>query len=246
LLAQLRNMLENLKAGRMAQMPGQRAGERMLNELGEMMRQQQELLDRTFRESQRGDRPGQMSRPGRPGQIGPPGSMPRRGQPGEDMFGPNGLGASQEVLRRRLGDLMRRLAEGLGDIPRPLGQAERSMRSARESLELGQPGAAVGPQSDAMDQMRQGAEAMMQELMQRFGQSGREGETPFGRAGGEDEDPLGRPRGAQWDYGESVKVPDQMDLQRSRAILEELYRRSGDQGRPSLELDYIDRLLKRF
>ena len=94
--------------------------------------------------------------------------------------------------------------------------------------------------------LTQGAEAMMQELMQRFGQSGREGETPFGRAGGEDEDPLGRPRGAQWDYGESVKVPDQMDLQRSRAILEELYRRSGDQGRPSLELDYIDRLLKRF
>ena len=248
LLAQLQNMLENLKAGRMAQMPGRRAGERMLNRLSELMRQQQELLDKTFREAQRGqgNQPGQMSRPGRPGQFGPPGALPRQGQFGDQLFGPNGLGARQEALRRQLGELMRRLGEGFGDIPRPLGRAERSMRSAREALEFGEPGAAVGPQSDAMDQMRQGAEAMMQEMIQRFGQAGRDGEAPFGRTSGDDEDPLGRPLGAQWDYGESVKIPDKMDLQRAREILEELYRRSGERARPRLELDYIDRLLKRF
>ena len=249
MLAQLQNMLENLKAGRMAQNPGQQQGEQMLNELGDLMRQQQDLLDRTFRESQngRGMRPGQqMPQQGQPGQRGQRGNMPQQGQEGQDMFGPNGMTAQQESLRRQLGDLMRRLGEGMGQIPRPLGRAERSMREARESLEMGEPGGAVGPQSDAMDQMRQGAEAMMQEMMQRFGQSGQEGEAPFGRAGGEDEDPLGRPLGAQWDYGDSVDVPDQMDLQRAREILEELYRRSGQRSRSQDELDYIDRLLKRF
>jgi hypothetical protein len=41
-------------------------------------------------------------------------------------------------------------------------------------------------------------------------------------------------------------VPGQMQMQRSREILEELRRRAGEPSRPKPELDYIDRLLKRF
>jgi hypothetical protein len=37
-----------------------------------------------------------------------------------------------------------------------------------------------------------------------------------------------------------------MELRRSREILDELRRRSGDRQRPALELDYIDRLLHQF
>ena len=248
LLAQLQNMLENLKAGRMAQGSEQQQGEQFLNDLSELMQRQQELLDRTFRENQRGQssRPGQTPQGSQPGRRGQRGNLPQQGAPGEDFFGPDGLTTQQEALRRQLGDLMRRLGEGFGEIPRPLGRAERSMRDARESLQMGEPGGAVGPQSDAMDQMRQGAEAMMQEMMQRFGQARRDGEAPFGRAGGNNQDPLGRPLGAQWDYGDSVELPDESDLQRAREILEELYRRSGQRERPTDELDYIDRLLKRF
>ena len=43
-----------------------------------------------------------------------------------------------------------------------------------------------------------------------------------------------------------VKVPDEVDVQRAREILEELRRRLGDQTRPTMELDYIERLLRRF
>jgi hypothetical protein len=35
-------------------------------------------------------------------------------------------------------------------------------------------------------------------------------------------------------------------LQRARDILEELFRRAGERTRPLFELDYIDRLLRRF
>jgi RNA polymerase-interacting CarD/CdnL/TRCF family regulator len=45
---------------------------------------------------------------------------------------------------------------------------------------------------------------------------------------------------------ESVKIPDEADVQRAREILRELYRRSGDRSRPPIERDYIDRLLRRF
>jgi Domain of unknown function (DUF4175) len=35
-------------------------------------------------------------------------------------------------------------------------------------------------------------------------------------------------------------------LQKSRQILDELRRRAGERSRPAIELDYIDRLLRRF
>ena len=48
------------------------------------------------------------------------------------------------------------------------------------------------------------------------------------------------------DPGVGVKVPDQIDVQRAREILEELRRRLGEPTRPMLELEYLERLLKRF
>ena len=41
----------------------------------------------------------------------------------------------------------------------------------------------------------------------------------------------------------SVKIPAASDLQRSREILNELYKRAGDRDRPTVEREYIDRLL---
>ena len=45
--------------------------------------------------------------------------------------------------------------------------------------------------------------------------------------------------------GTSVKVPDEIDVQRAREILEELRRRVGEQSRPQGEIDYLERLLRR-
>ena len=62
-----------------------------------------------------------------------------------------------------------------------------------------------------------------------------------------DRDPLGRERSGNGTYDQGdVKIPDQSDVQKSREILDELRRRSGERSRPELERDYIDRLLKRF
>jgi len=248
MLAQLRNMLENLKTARMSPNAEQRRGRELLDELSKMMREQQKLMDETFRQSQKGRRQGQAGRsPFRePGQGDGRRASPRR-SPNNMPFDSGRMSQDQEALRRQLGDLMRRLGEDFGNIPSPLGRAERSMRDAREWLEQGQMGPAVGPQGNAMDQMRQGARKMMEELVQRLGDPGMQGDAEFGALGNnDDQDPLGRPVGAQWDYGESVKVPEDLDLQESRQILEELRRRSGQRSRPKPELDYLDRLMKRF
>jgi len=63
-------------------------------------------------------------------------------------------------------------------------------------------------------------------------------------------DPLGRPLredGTGQSPNESgVRVPDEMEQARSRAIQEELRRREAEKTRPQPELDYIDRLLRQF
>ena len=43
-----------------------------------------------------------------------------------------------------------------------------------------------------------------------------------------------------------MRVPDEIDAQRARRIIEELRKRFGDMGRPQEELDYIERLLKDY
>jgi hypothetical protein len=80
--------------------------------------------------------------------------------------------------------------------------------------------------------------SQMMRQMRQFGE-GPAGDAPL--------DPLGRPQRSEGpDFGNSVKVPDEIDTQRAREILEELRRRFGEPTRPLLELDYIDRLLRRF
>jgi hypothetical protein len=62
-----------------------------------------------------------------------------------------------------------------------------------------------------------------------------------------DRDPLGRERPGNGSYDDGdVKIPEQADVQKSREILDELRRRAGERFRPTIERDYIDRLLKRF
>lgn len=69
------------------------------------------------------------------------------------------------------------------------------------------------------------------------------------RRDGDRLDPLGRPlrEGAGGrNEGGDVKVPDQMEQARTRAIQEELRRREAERSRPQPELDYIERLLRQY
>jgi len=60
-------------------------------------------------------------------------------------------------------------------------------------------------------------------------------------------DPLGRPlRSSGPDFGVSTKVPEQIDIQRARQIMKLLRDRLGERNRPKIELDYLERLLRRF
>jgi len=165
-------------------------------------------------------------------------------QPGGQM---GRMAAEQEALRRALGELMAAIGEAGAQIPRSLGEAELAMRAARDALQQGQAGQALDPEAQALDQLRQGGQAMMQEMQRMYGQG--QGQMPgqqFGQAPN-NRDPLGRSmynQGGADLWGE--RVPTELDLGKARAILEELYRRAGERHRPTEELDYLNRLLRRF
>jgi uncharacterized protein (TIGR02302 family) len=246
MLEQLQRMLENLQAGMPQMQPN--PGEQALSDLQRMIELQQNLLDRSYQMQQ-----GQEGQQGQQGQQGEMGQQGQMGEQGQGMQGQQGTGqaaAEQEALRRALGELMRRMGEAGMDIPRSLGQAEMQMRGARDALGEGQPGAAVPPQANAVDLMQQGGQAMLDQMRQQMANQpgGGEGFGPPSMAGQRDgRDPLGRAQRNEggWD-SDGTEVPEQRDLGRARDVLEELYRRSRDLGRPQQELDYIDRLLERF
>jgi uncharacterized protein (TIGR02302 family) len=231
LLSQLQDMLENLRAAQAMPQNGDEQAQQTMNGLRDLVRRQQQLLDRSFRAQQQAP-------------TGPQGQM---GQPGQS---PDALGDAanqQDALRHALGDVMRRLGDQLGDIPNSLGRAERAMRNATQALQRNLPGEAIGPQTEALDQLQQAARQFAQRMQQQM----RPGNSPTGSA--EDQptelrrDPLGRPlaNNGSYDQGD-VKIPDHNTLERARAILDELRRRASDPDRPEIERDYIDRLLKQF
>jgi hypothetical protein len=59
-------------------------------------------------------------------------------------------------------------------------------------------------------------------------------------------DPLGRAVGAIDTDGRDVAVPENIQRERVRDILDELRKRAQDPNRPDAERQYLERLLERF
>jgi len=254
LLEQLQQMLENLQMAR----PGQSGDgdmEQALNELSDMIRKQQQLRDKTFKQ-------GQDSRRDR-----------MRGKQGDQSMGD--LQQDQQGLRDRLKKLQEELAKrGMGPSQRGdkgqrgeqgqqgqqggdqgdgedgLEQADGAMGDASGRLGEGNADGAVDSQGRALEALRKGAQNLADAMQQ--GDGDQPGDGPGNtkgrqQAGANGTDPLGRPmRHNEFTDDYSVKIPGEIDVQRVRRILEELRRRLADPARPQIELEYIERLLKDY
>ncbi|MFI0845169.1 TIGR02302 family protein [Mesorhizobium sp. IMUNJ 23232] len=254
LLSQLQDMMNNLQARRQ-QRPGEGGQEsemrQQMNKLGEIMRRQQEMMNETFRmdQMQRGEQQRGQNRQQQRGNQGQQGQQ-GEGQQGQGMT-PEEFAEALKQLQQgqgQLGDdleaLMKGL-EGMGIQPgEGFGEAGEAMDQAEGALGDGDGGRATGEQGRALEALRKGAQDMMQQMQQAM-----EGDQGGGEEGGRrqtsDRDPLGRPRATNGpDDGSSVKVPDEIDMQRARQILEAIRKRLGNALSPELERSYLERLLK--
>ena len=226
LLSQLQQLLENLQNQPFANQPrGPSQAQEMMRELQEIARRQQDLYDQTFQ---------------------------RRQQNTENPQQSAADAEAQNALRRRLGELMRLLGERTGRIPQNLGNAERAMRDAESSLGQGQSEDAMQSQAQALEELRQAGQNMAAQLFQPGPGQGQAPGQGFMQIPGQDNrDPLGRrlrPRNNSDGSasGGRVDIPDPGGAERALRIQQELRNRLRDSGRTVDELQYLERLLRRF
>ncbi|MFW6027283.1 MAG: DUF4175 family protein, partial [bacterium] len=148
----------------------------------------------------------------------------------------------QNAVREKLQGLMDKLRNKNVPPPDTLDDAARAMNRARERLAEDDYDGALPPEREAIDKLREGTQSLARQLTENLSKR-----QAFGVGRGQGRDPLGRRPGSNGFATEgSVKVPDESALQQARRILEEDRRRAAERGRPEEELDYLDRLLKRF
>ena len=256
MLSELRDLLENAQPGNQASNSQSQEMMQMLDGLSELITKQQQLLDETYRAQQQSEygsqgdegdsadqgQEGADSQDGKQGQQGQGQGQKGRGKNGHSPF--PGLGQQQGALQKQLKELMDRLKGFGAKPPEQFDGAGQAMGKAGEALGQENGSRATEEQTLALDKMRQGAKSLVEQMMSGMGQPGNQGRS---QAGAGDRDPLGRPLPSQGlDNGDSVKVPEEADVQRARQILDELRRRLGERARPPGELDYIERLIERF
>ncbi|PZR82168.1 MAG: TIGR02302 family protein [Hyphomicrobiales bacterium] len=276
MLEQLQNILENLRIARPRKAdPRAREMSRALGELGQMGEDQQDLRDETYRSGQserhrQREERGQLGLPGQPtlgdifGQDGDAieGGLDRQGN-GQDAGGKSGkspragqtndadLVRRQKALRDRLENLQKRLDED-GAGANGLDGAQNAMRDAENALGQGPSGSdgAVDAQGRAVEALREGAQKLAESMRGEAGGSGEEagegqdGQGSPGQFGdAEGTDPLGRSAERLRGFDPSARFPG---AERARRVLEELRRRLGEPARPREEMDYLERLLRRY
>jgi uncharacterized protein (TIGR02302 family) len=267
MLSKLQRTLENMRAG--GARPGGNRGQaaKAMDDMQRLTKAQGDLLNRVFNlanqipgpgqermtdstGSQTGAQPGGKAGPGsQPGSQ--PGSRPGSQPNPQKATRGNSLSASaaiQDALRRKLGDIMQRIAEMTGEVPRPFGKAEQDMRKSTTALRGNLPRRAVDAQSRVLESLQQAMQATMQQLQQQANQNPGQGQGRAPGARAQERDPFGRSMGdeAQGANTGYVAIPDKNKLQNSRQIRDELRRRSNEHTRPRSERDYIKRLLKEF
>lgn len=152
------------------------------------------------------------------------------------------LAQRQAEIRQGLAEAQRMSEQAGGASNEELNAASDAMRRAEDALRRGDFEGAENAQSAALENLREGADALAAEMRARSEQRrGQQGEQ--GQAG--NRDPLGRSTGGP-DSGDGTNVPGQSDPARARQIFDEIRRRAQDPNRPEAEREYLRRLLDRF
>ncbi len=216
-------------------------------------------------QQQPGQQPGQQGQQGQ-NQGQQQGQGMGQGDNTEGQMGEGGQGGDQEgqtpgqsladrqqalrdELNRQRGNLPNLGGEAAEETRRSLDRAGEAMDRAEDALREGDLPGAIDQQAEAMNALREG----LRNLGEALAENRQEQEPGQGQQAGEGQagvepmrrDPLGRQLGENGQFStDQNMMPDVQE--RAQELLDELRRRSSDQERPEVELDYLRRLLERF
>jgi uncharacterized protein (TIGR02302 family) len=255
-LSEMEDMLDRMRPATaddvkraLQQMKGEQQANGQMQALGDMVKRQADLLNRSEKRSSAEQL--QESFNG-----ASPGADPAAGREADRKV--------QRALSRASGALSDQFGALTGKAPEALGKAAAAMDKAGHALASGDDRAAASAQREALRDLQSGGQQMASTLRSGGKGQGMAGLAPGFSAGdggsegsdsaeeGADEkqdgkDPLGRALSNTGDAADDRSELDLPDAQaRSRKIEEELRRRDSNRERPKPELDYLDRLLKAF
>lgn len=240
LLAEFEDLMKNLQVTQGDQDSGLTGGrssqhskmQQQMDNLSDIMRHQQQLLDETHKLRERNWREQSTEAPARDKQR-------------------QDLQQRQGALQRDLQDLQRQLeAQGLSP-KNDFKEAEQQMGESGRALEQGDERRAVETQARILQSLRDGAQNIMGQMREALkkadeaqqvqnGQSNGNAQREAGQENG-GQDPLGRPAGTG-QAGQDMFMPQEEAGQRARRILEEIRKKLGNLT-PQQEKDYLERLL---
>ncbi len=211
-----------------------------MQELADRQRSLRERLEQQMRSGGGQPQQGEQGQQGQQGQGQQPGGGNEQGEGGQgERPGEGQDGRTQQGQRDGGGG---RPGVETGDefgqenarSRRLLAEALDAQRRSEEALRRGDLEAARDAQAEAMTslQARSGELTRLAESAE----PGRENER----------DILGRLTDGDSGYSDTVEVPDEIERQRARDILDEIRRRAGDRTLSREEQDYLRRLLDRF
>lgn len=251
LLSDMQRLMNNLQAGGSKRQPSEaenRARDQV-DKLGRILRDQQKLMEETYKLNQELQQQQWQTDPGMPGEDEPLDPLS-----GDQTTDPGALTKKQKEamqgLQQRQRDLQKQLQElgeglkGLGMKPnKGLGEAGKEMDGAGKALGRNEGQPALDSQGRALEALRKGAQEMMQSMAGK-GEGQGNGMSGNGPGSGGIKDPLGRSNGNDGlgDYG-GDKLPDTTDVQRARDILDAIRRKLGEGGMTPTGRQYLERLL---
>jgi uncharacterized protein (TIGR02302 family) len=216
LLEQLQEITQNLHSGRHGLTSEQQAMLALVQNIKELLREQKTMIDRTFSATQENEA----------------GKLANLGET---------LTLAQQTIRQKLTSLISELGARKAKIPDGMLQADQAMDAAMTELAQAAFKPALAFENEALIALQKLLDETRSELQSQLLL------LPGGlQPGGDKRDPLGRPSLGQARDDGSVTIPDRLQTERARAILDELRNRAGDANRSRTEQDYIRRLLELF
>jgi uncharacterized protein (TIGR02302 family) len=263
LLSEMQRMLNNMQTARRSDQQQKNPMRDQIDKLGELMQKQQKLMEDTHRAEQalrdrmqRGDQSDQDLDQGlndepltEQAPQDQPQANPGQQSPEDKMTAEQLRQALKEMKKRQselqkdLDGLQKKLSD-MGMKPMPgFKDAGKEMGESADALGKSQGQRSADAQGRALEALRKGAGDLMQQLSE-AGKNGPQGMPMPGNQQAEGNDPLGRRSGQLGsEVDDQVKVPDQIDVQRAREILDAIRRKLGDGPASIIEKEYLERLL---
>ncbi|EJF90999.1 TIGR02302 family protein [Bartonella tamiae] len=234
LLSELENMMDNLivqqDQGNGQGQTGGQAGaqgqmQQQLDKLADLLRRQQEALNKTHKleeEHNRGEKTQE-----------------------EYLKGLDQLRENQQNLQSELKALQKELgAQGL-EPGEELNSAEGHMGHSSDALTQGNGEQSAQNQADALNSLREGAQVLMKKMQEAMkAEENGDGSSDGRNSSQTQQDPLGRETGSGKASNEQTgNIPLESETERARRILDEIRKRLGQSLTPQMEKNYLERLL---